>query len=62
MPIKRRTEDARELVRTTVELPGALWRRAKVRAVDERSDLRAVIIAALAMYLKTQTRTQGGRR
>ncbi len=50
------------MVRTTVELSDALWRRAKVRAVDERSDLRAVIIAALEMYLKTPTRTREGGR
>ncbi len=48
------------MVRTTVELPEDLWRRAKVRAVDERSDLRSVIIAALEAYLRTRTR-EGGR-
>lgn len=40
-----------EVVRTTVELPPALWRAAKVRAMDERTDLRAIIIAALRAYL-----------
>ncbi len=43
---------AATVVRTTVELPPALWRAAKVRAVDERSDLRAIIIAALRAYLR----------
>ena len=39
-------------VKTTVELPEELWRAAKIRAMDERSDLRSVLIAALATYLK----------
>ena len=34
-------------VKTTVDLPEALWRSAKVRAMDERTDLRSVIIRAL---------------
>ncbi|MCW5891653.1 MAG: CopG family transcriptional regulator [bacterium] len=41
------------LVRTTLELPPALWRAAKIRAMDERRDLRAVIIDALRAYLAT---------
>ena len=40
------------MVKTTVDLPEELWRRAKIRAMDERTDLRAVIIAALAGHLK----------
>lgn len=40
-------------VKTTVLLPEALWRAAKIRAVEERRDLRDVIIAALAAYLGT---------
>jgi hypothetical protein len=39
------------VVRTTVELPPDLWRAAKVRAMDERTDLRAIIIAGLKLYL-----------
>ncbi|HEY7791881.1 MAG TPA: hypothetical protein VIC33_15305 [Vicinamibacterales bacterium] len=39
-------------VKTTVELPEELWRAAKIRAMDERSDLRSVLIEALATYLK----------
>jgi hypothetical protein len=38
-------------VKTTVELPGALWREAKIRAVDDRVDLRTVFIRALEQYL-----------
>jgi hypothetical protein len=36
-----------DTVKTTVELPGELWRAAKIRAMDERADLRTVLIRAL---------------
>lgn len=38
-------------VKTTVDLPQDLWRAAKIRAMDEHSDLRSVVIAALRSYL-----------
>lgn len=38
-------------VKTTVELPGDLWRAAKIRAMDQRVDLRTVFIRALEEYL-----------
>ncbi len=41
-------------MKTTVDLPESLWRAAKIRALDERTDLRSVIIAALEVYLKTK--------
>ena len=41
-----------DTVKTTVELPGDLWRAAKIRAMDERSDLRTVLIRALEQYLE----------
>lgn len=41
-------------MKTTVELPEGLWREAKIRAMDERRDLRAVIIEALEMLLKSR--------
>lgn len=47
--------------KTTVDLPEALWRAAKIRAMDERTDLRRVVIAALEGYLKTKPRKEGGR-
>jgi hypothetical protein len=40
-----------DTVKTTVELPGDLWRAAKIRAMDERTDLRSVLIRALEQYL-----------
>ncbi len=41
-----------DTVKTTVELPGELWRAAKIRALDERADLRTVLIRALEAYLR----------
>lgn len=45
-------------VKTSLWLPEELWKRAKVRAVEGRVDLRDVIIAALETYLG---RTKGER-
>jgi len=39
-------------VKTTVDLPQELWRAAKIRAMDEHTDLRSVVIAALGAYLR----------
>jgi hypothetical protein len=41
-------------IKTTVDLPEALWRAAKIRALDEHTDLRSVVIAALERYLRTE--------
>lgn len=48
---KARETDERGPVKTTVELPGELWRSAKIRAMDDRVDLRTVFIRALEAYL-----------
>jgi hypothetical protein len=47
-------------VRTTIDMPAALWKRAKVRAIDERRDLRAVLLDALRAYLATPVRRKEG--
>jgi hypothetical protein len=39
-------------VKTTVELDADVWEAAKMRAVQERTDLRKVLTAALRAYLK----------
>jgi hypothetical protein len=39
------------VVKTTVELPARLWRAAKIRAMDDRVDLRTVLIRALEGFL-----------
>ncbi|MBM3779896.1 MAG: hypothetical protein FJW23_16950 [Acidimicrobiia bacterium] len=38
-------------VKTTVELPADLWRAAKIRAMDDQTDLRTVVIEALRRHL-----------
>lgn len=60
---KARDADERGPVKTTVELPGELWRSAKIRAMDERVDLRTVFIRALEAYLGLPARplTRRGR-
>jgi hypothetical protein len=45
---QKRTE---KIVKTTVELPHDLWRAVKVRAMDDGSDLRGIIVVALQHYL-----------
>lgn len=37
--------------KTTVEIPADLWRSAKVRALDDETDFRTVVIRALEAYL-----------
>ena len=50
--MKKAKADAVPNRRTTIELPEDLWRAAKHRAVDDDTDLRGVIVAALALYLQ----------
>jgi hypothetical protein len=38
-------------VRTTLDLPVALWRRAKARAFTQERDLRDLLLDALRHYL-----------
>jgi hypothetical protein len=54
--VARRTGRLREeptLVKTTLLLPPPLWRAAKVRALDERTNLKQIMVNALQAYLKT---------
>ena len=48
---KPRGESPRDAIKTSIELPGDLWREAKIRAMDDRVDLRTVMIRALEAYL-----------
>jgi hypothetical protein len=50
-----------EMVKTTLLLPASLWKAAKVRAMDERRDLRDVLLDALRAYLKTPIEKEGER-
>jgi hypothetical protein len=49
-----------KVVKTTVVLPEELWAKVKKRAVDERSDMRTIMIAALEAYLRASKK--GGLR
>jgi len=40
-------------IQTTLVMTEDLWRRVKIRAIDERSDLRAIANRALEAYLQT---------
>jgi hypothetical protein len=51
-------QTAKDVVKTTVDLPTPLWQAAKIRAVEERSDLRGVIMRALTAYLRTPLRKE----
>lgn len=53
-------EEVEPVIRTSVELPEALWHKAKQRALDERTDLRALIIRGLELVLARKPR-KGGR-
>lgn len=52
----------RDAVKTTVELPAEVWREAKIRALDDRVDLRTVLIRALEKYLNLESRPAAKRR
>jgi hypothetical protein len=49
----RRSKDAKEgeVVKTSVHLPEDLWHKAKMRAIEERTDLRSLIIEGLELVL-----------
>ncbi len=42
-----------ETVKTSVRLPKALWREARLAAIQEDMDLQDLVAAALVAYLKT---------
>jgi hypothetical protein len=46
--------------KTSVELPEATWKAAKIRALEEGRNLQEVIADALAEYLKKPSK--GGKR
>jgi len=47
---------AGRMVKTTINLPEDLWKAAKIWAMDERTDFRSVVIAALEAYLQTDVK------
>ncbi len=50
-PQKPRRKEKEPTMKTTIELPEKLWREAKIRALDDHSNFRRVLIDALESYL-----------
>jgi hypothetical protein len=50
----------KELVKMTVAIPRALWRAAKIAALDEQRDLREIVIDSLERYLAEKRSKKGG--
>ena len=50
-------------MKTSVDIPDALWKAAKILAVEESKDLRDVIVEALQQHLskKAKARDRGGK-
>jgi hypothetical protein len=51
-----------ENMRTMVDLPEDLWRASKIRAMDERTTLKEIMVKALWAYLKTPKVKKEGQR
>ncbi len=51
-----------DIVKTTMALPRDLWKRARVRAIDEDRDLQDVVVSAVEEYLRKPLRRQGDTR
>jgi hypothetical protein len=49
-------------VKYSVELPEDLWRRARMRALEELTDLRALVIEGLELRLARSRRKRGEER
>jgi len=47
--------------KTTIRLPQDIWKRARVRALDEGTDFQAVVTRALELYLKSAPKRREGR-
>jgi hypothetical protein len=45
--------------RTTVDIPEELWKKAKVRAVEEGADLRQLILRGLELVLAQKPKRGG---
>jgi hypothetical protein len=58
--VKAKTEP--RSIKTTISLPEPLWRAAKIRAMDDRTDLRTVLTEALERYLGQEASAQGPRK
>ncbi len=57
-PRPAKAEQDQPLVKTSIHLPEDLWRQAKIAALEDRKDLRDLIIEGLQVVL---ARRSGGR-
>jgi predicted GNAT superfamily acetyltransferase len=48
----QRKEQPEESVKTSLKIPRRLWREARIRAMDEGTDLQSIVAKALEAYLK----------
>ena len=53
--------DTVDTIRTTVRVEKALWRSAKICAMDQELELQELIAAAIKAYL-AEIKRKGGRR
>ena len=50
---KDKAKDAQsDFVKTSLKLPTEVWRAARIRALDERTELQVIVTRALEAYLK----------
>jgi hypothetical protein len=56
MTIRKTTKAGR--LKTTVVLPRDLWKRARIKAVEEETDLSTLIAKAIEAYLKSKPRKE----
>ena len=47
-------------VKTTVAIEEGLWKRARIRAIEEHADLQDLVSRALTLYLRTPIKPEGG--
>ncbi|MEQ1679276.1 MAG: hypothetical protein ABL950_01520 [Nitrospira sp.] len=56
---KKRSAHGEQTVKTTIEIEESIWRKIKIEAAQDRSDLRAVVMKALTAYFKRSPRREG---
>ena len=61
MPKGHPRRDAERQIKTTVAIPLSLWQAAKHLAIEDATDLRAVVVAALKEYVGKRGRVSGPR-
>jgi hypothetical protein len=49
-------------LKTSVDIPDDLWKAAKILAVEERKDLKDIIVEALKEYLRKKKKVGGVKK